>query len=65
MKSHLLEELEQPRNATHEHPKKTVGMCVGPVFSAAPTFLGERRYSFLPLKSNLHATSAYCTAGAV
>lgn len=42
MKSHLLEDLETPRNATHEHPKKGVGMCVGPVFSSAPTFLGER-----------------------
>ena len=41
VKSHLLEELETPRNATHEHPKKSIGVCVGPVFSAAPTFLGE------------------------
>ncbi|CAL8469654.1 g9195 [Coccomyxa elongata] len=44
LKSHLLEELETPRNATHEHPKKSVGMCVGPVFSAAPTFLDWLQY---------------------
>ena len=50
-----LEEIHILGNGTA--PKKAVGMCVGPVFNAAPTFLGEPRY-LIPLGSSLMLCAA-------
>ena len=50
-----LEEIHTLGNGTAQ--KKAVGMCVGPVFSAAPTFLGEPR-DLTPLCSSLMLRTA-------
>ena len=46
----LLEEVGRPGNST---VPKGVGMCVGPIYSAAPTFLGADLLSQLALASRL------------